>query len=147
MKLKKIPEEKTEHEKRVQIGKRSRRKGSNYERTIAKKLKQKLGVDFVRTPQSGGFAKKSVKADVFRGDIVPADDSVECALHFECKDVKTWSLAKWMEQAEADCPKNKIPVVVFHKFNTSKDYIALPFEEFLSLVPPENIVKIEVSEE
>ena len=108
MKLKKIPEEKTEHEKRVQIGKRSRRKGSNYERTIAKKLKQKLGVDFVRTPQSGGFAKKSVKADVFRGDIVPADDSVECALHFECKDVKTWSLAKWMEQAEADCPKNKI---------------------------------------
>jgi len=58
---------KEENKKR---GKRSKRKGSSYERDIAKKFKEVYKEDLVRTPQSGGFAKKSVKADEFRGDIV-----------------------------------------------------------------------------
>lgn len=128
------------HDDRVRIGKRSKAKGSNYERSVAKKFKSAYSVDMVRTPQSGGFAKKSVKADGFRGDIVPVDSNVELKLHIECKNAKKWSLQNWFNQAESDAPKNKIPVVIFHQYNTSKDYIALRLEDFFSLVPKDFII-------
>ena len=75
--LKKKPTKTATHEDYVKRGKRSRNKGASFERIIAKKFKEFFGVDLVRTPQSGGFAKKSVKADEFRGDIVSADSSKE----------------------------------------------------------------------
>lgn len=131
---KKVQGDKTQHEKRVALGKRSRIKGASFERTIAKILQEHYGIEFVRTPQSGGFAKNAKKAEGFRGDIVPADDSISIKLHVECKNTKTWSLPKWFEQAESDAPKDKIPVVVFHKHNTSKNYIALSLEDFCKLV-------------
>lgn len=121
-------------------GKRSKNKGSSFERTVAKKFKEAYGEELVRTPQSGGFAKKSTKADEFRGDITILDEDKELRLHIECKNAKTWSLPKWFEQAESDCPEGKSPVVVFHKHNTSKNYIALSLDDFLKLVPKENIV-------
>lgn len=131
---KKVESDNKQHEKRVALGKRSRNKGASFERTIAKYLQEKYGIEFVRTPQSGGFAKNAKKAEGFRGDIVPADDSVNIKLHVECKNTKTWSLPKWFEQAESDAPKGKVPVVIFHKHNTSKNYIALSLEDFCELV-------------
>ena len=128
---------------RSQLGKRSKNKGSSYERTVAKKFKSRFGVDLVRTPQSGGFAKKSVKADEFRGDIVPADKGVTLLLHVECKNTKTWSLPAWIKQAEDDCPKDKTPVIVFHQHNSSRDFIALSLEDFFKLVSPECIIKVD----
>jgi len=126
---------------RVRLGKLSKTKGSNFERETAKKFKNAYGVDLVRTPQSGGFAKKSVKADEFRGDIVSADESFELLLHVECKNQKTWSLPAWLKQAEEDCPKGKIPVVIFHKPNSSKNYITLNLDDFLQLFSRESILK------
>ena len=126
---------------RVKLGKRSKRKGSNYERDVAKKFKEAYNVDLVRTPQSGGFHKKSGKADDYRGDIVPANSDVELALHIECKNTKTWSLPSWLKQSESDCPKDKIPVVVFHKHNTTKDYITLSLSDFIRLVDKNKIIK------
>lgn len=128
------------HKERQKLGKRSRNKGSNFERDTAKKFKAAYDADLVRTPQSGGFAKKSVKADEFRGDIVSADEDIELALHIECKNAKTWSLPAWFKQAESDCPKGKKPVVIFHQHGTSQDYIALSLEDFFSLVPRENVL-------
>lgn len=129
-------------------GRRSRNKGSNYERDIAKKFKEHYHVDLVRTPQSGGFAKKSAKADEFRGDIVPADKDVRLNLHIECKNAKTWSLPSWLKQAESDCPKHKTPVVIFHQHNSSKDYICMSLTDFFELVPGdlfiEKIVEVRV---
>lgn len=131
------------HEENVRRGKNSRNKGASYERSIAKLFEKVFGEAFVRTPQSGGFAKnKTAKTDDFRGDIVPVDADVECKLHIECKNTQTWSLPKWFEQAESDCPKSKIPCVVFHKYNTSKNYIALSLDDFLKLVPKDNIIEI-----
>lgn len=131
------------HEKNVKRGKNSRNKGASYERSIAKLLEKVFGEAFVRTPQSGGFAKnKTAKADDFRGDIVPVDADVECKLHIECKNTQTWSLPKWFEQAESDCPKDKIPCVVFHKYKTSKNYIALGLDDFLKLVPKDKVIEI-----
>ena len=134
-------ESKEKHEKNVKRGRNSKHKGANYERSVAKIFEKVFQEAFVRTPQSGGFAKnKTDKADDFRGDIVPVDAEVDCKLHVECKNTKTWSLPKWFNQAESDCPKNKIPCVIFHKFNTSKSYIALDLEHFLSLVDKDKII-------
>lgn len=129
-----------EHEERQRLGKRSKTKGNNFERATAKKFKSAYEEELVRTPQSGGFAKKSAKADDFRGDIVPADEDIELMLHIECKNAKTWSLPKWFSQAQSDCPKGKIPVVVFHQHNTSNDYIALSLEDFFKLVPKDRVI-------
>lgn len=135
-----VKKEETEHEKRVRLGKRSKAKGSNFEREVAKKFKDHYQVDLVRTPQSGGFIKNSLKAEEFRGDIVPADNKIDLMLHIECKNAKTWSLPAWIKQAETDCPKRKTPVVVFHQHGTSKNYIALSLDDFLELVPAEKII-------
>jgi len=139
--LKKLkPTPKAIKENHSRKGRTSRNKGSSFERTIAKVFEKVLGIELVRTPQSGGFAKNKTSAEKFRGDIVPADSTKDLVLHIECKNAKTWSLPKWIAQAESDCPNGKIPVVIFHKHNTSKDYIALNLQDFLSLVGQAAIV-------
>ena len=131
-------------EQRKRIGRRSKAKGSNYERDVAKKFKAQYNEELTRTPQSGGFAKKSSKAEEFRGDIVSLDENVELKLHIECKNAKSWSLPAWFAQAESDCPKGRVPCVIFHKHGTSKDYIALSLEDFFKIVPKEMIIKKKV---
>lgn len=142
----------TELTKKLEQSKRgsgSKRKGATFERKIAKLFKECFNIDLVRTPQSGGFAKKSNKADSFRGDITTVDKNVKFRLHIECKDQKTWKLRDWLNQAEEDCPKGSIPTVIFHKgqvikegkvIDKSGDYIALRLEDFLSLVHKEDII-------
>ena len=138
--LSKAKTEMSESEKRSALGRRSRNKGASFERVVAKIIQAVTGFEFLRTPLSGGFAKNTTKcSEGFRGDIVPADKDVKLSLHIECKNAKSWSLPKWFEQAENDCPKGKVPVVIFHKHGTSKNYIALDLEDFLKLVPSEKI--------
>lgn len=134
---KSLAETKEQNKKR---GKRSRNKGACYERAIAKKFKEFFGVDLVRTPQSGGFAKKSVKANEFRGDIVSADEDIDLQLHIECKNAQTWSLPAWLRQAESDCPDGKKPVVIMHKANSSQDYITLRLEDFFDCVNSDKVI-------
>jgi hypothetical protein len=130
-------------------GKSSRAKGGNYERTIAKKFKDKLDVELKRTPMSGGFAKGSSKASEFRGDIITVDDSIDFKLHIEAKDHKSWSLPKWILQAEEDCPEGRIPVVVFHRrqlnekgkrVQESGDYVCLSLDNFLDIVDRDKVI-------
>lgn len=123
-------------------GRRSKAKGSKYERTIAKKFAEAYpGLELTRTPQSGGFAKKSAKAEEFRGDIVSIDKDIDLAIHIECKDHKTWSLPQWINQATSDCPEGKIPTVIFHKHGTSKDYVCVSLADFFKLVNREQIIQ------
>lgn len=121
-------------EQRKKLGKRSKAKGSNFEREVAKKFKDHYDEELTRTPQSGGFAKKSTKADEFRGDIVALDENVDLVLHIECKNAKTWSLPAWFAQAEGDKPNGKKPIVVFHRHGTSKDYALLNLSDFIDLL-------------
>lgn len=137
----KMTEEEIKKEEYRKRGKKSRNKGANFERAIAKKFKEFFGIDLVRTPQSGGFAKKSVKADEFRGDIVSADADHELMLHVECKNAQSWSLPKWLQQAESDCPEDKKPCVVMHKPNSSQDYIVLKLEDFFKLTSKDKVFK------
>lgn len=141
---------KEKHEEAVKQGRRSKKKGANYEREIAKVFKGKFNVDLTRTPQSGGFAKKSTKADDFRGDIVCLDDTKVLKLHIECKNQKSVSIRKWLKQAIGDCPKDKIPVVIYHLGQIIKDgsikeekmgnYITLKLDDFLDLVKEDCVI-------
>lgn len=133
-------EKKSQKEKLVKQGKNAKRKGGQYERNIAKKFQERYGVELKRTPQSGGFAKKSDKADDYRGDITIVDTKQMLLLHLECKCQKTWSLPKWLKQAEEDCPEDRTPVVIFHQHNSSKDYVSLSLEDFLKLVEKDKVV-------
>lgn len=131
---------KSQKEENIKRGKRAKRKGGQYERDIAKKFQQRYGVELKRTPQSGGFAKKSEKADDYRGDITIVDTKQMLKLHIECKNQKQWQLKQWIEQAESDCPNGRTPIVIFHQHNTSKDYVCVSLEDFLSLVEKNKVV-------
>lgn len=129
-------------------GKSSKAKGSNYERDIAKVFKDKLGIELVRTPMSGGFQKKSEALSV-KGDITNLDHTIEFLLHIECKDHKSWSLPAWLIQAEDDCPKGHIPTVVFHRRQLNKDgkrvqeagdFVALKLEDFLDILDRAKVI-------
>ena len=124
----------------VQRGKRAKRKGSSFERTVAKIFGDKYKVELKRTPQSGGFSKKSEKADDYRGDITIVDNTQMLLLHIEVKNQKTWNLKQWLKQAEDDCPEGRTPVVVFHQHDSSNNYVCLKLEDFLELVPRNKVV-------
>ena len=135
---------------RSKRGKSSKAKGASYERTIAKKFQNVYDVELSRTPQSGGFAKKSEKAEDFRGDIIPVDKDITFKLHIECKDRKNWNIKEWLKQAQEDCPKDRIPIVIMKKANTNQvvgekgnqqDLVVLVLEDFFSLVDKEKIIQ------
>jgi hypothetical protein len=101
-----------------------RSKGSAFERRIAKLFTEKFGVEFKRTPMSGGWTPV--------GDITPKDPTVAGCLPWviECKCRQGWKLESvftkaaeksfldWFAQAERDVKKSGIdkkPMVVFSK--------------------------------
>ena len=104
--------EKEEKKARSRRGRSARAKGASFERTIAKLFQEKYGIEFTRTPMSGGFAKNKDKSEGFKGDIVPVDKTVNLNIHVECKSQKTWKMRDWLKQAKEDCPKDKTPLVI-----------------------------------
>lgn len=141
MALKKVVKKDTQkNPENVQKGKRSKRKGGNYERLLAKLFGEKYGVELKRTPQSGGFAKKSTRADDYRGDITIVDPNNMLKVHIEAKNQKTWQLKSWIEQSESDCPEGRIPIVVFHQHNTGNNYVCMSLDSFFELVPKSKVV-------
>ena len=126
--------EKEEKKARSRRGRSARAKGANFERTIAKLFQEKYGIEFTRTPMSGGFAKNKDKSEGFKGDIVPVDKTVNLNIHVECKSQKTWKMREWLKQAKEDCPKDKTPLVIAGEFRTSNIFVTMPIEGFFALV-------------
>lgn len=126
---------------RMKRGRTAKQKGGSFERTVAKKFQKQYGVELVRTPQSGGFVKKSDKAEQFRGDIITVDKDIKFKLHIEAKNQKTWSLNKWLEQAEEDAPQDTVPMVIFHRHDSNRDFVAVSLEDFFKLVPKNKIME------
>jgi hypothetical protein len=131
-----------------QRGKSSRRKGASYENTIAKVIGEKWGIRLVRTPMSGGFQKSSDNEDI-RGDLSCLDKNTYFKLHPECKKQKTWKLRDWFKQADSDCPKGKIPIVIFHEFQKNvegkreveaEDFVQIRLSDFLEIVDESKII-------
>jgi Holliday junction resolvase len=134
-----------ERSKASKIGSRSRRRGAAYERRIAKLLTDKFGVEFKRTPMSGGWTPV--------GDITPKDPSVASVMPFviECKKREAWRLEgvftpvhkktflAWMAQAEADVAKaggHKVPMVILTK-NLYVDLAMMRVPHFEAFFNPE----------
>lgn len=112
-------------EEKSSIGRRNRSRGFAFERRIAKKFQEfwkpeDENVKFMRTAGSGGSQWKN--SHNMAGDITCTDENFP--LHLELKNSVAWkdfqqclTSPKWVfweyiEQAEKDCPKDKIPVVV-----------------------------------
>lgn len=130
-------------------GKGARVKGATYENTIAKKFLEKFGIKLTRTPMSGGFKKDSTSM-MFKGDLNSMDEDLEFMLHLECKNHATWSLPKWIRQAEDDCPDGHIPVIICHRGQKNEDgkrvqeagdFVMLPLDDFLSIVSKNKILR------
>lgn len=122
------------------MGKRSRDKGAAFENEIAKKFSYAYGLEFRRTPLSGGWAKD---ADIAQGDIVCIDDD-EFPYLIECKKQEGWTFEslftskhswfdKWWGQAVEECPESKEPLLVFSK-NYAPVFIAIPCKLCVGLV-------------
>lgn len=64
------------------------------------------------------------------------EDGEHPKLSIEVKGRETFAPEKFMEQAEINCPKGKVPVVVVHKKRTSykKDIVMIRIEEFKILL-------------
>lgn len=101
------------------MGKYERERGARYERHIAQVLCDH-GYEAERGCQhSGGKDSPDVKHNM-------------SGIHIEAK--KTEHLRIWeaMAQSERDAGENEIPIVVFSR-NYSKDYVAMSFEDFLTI--------------
>lgn len=116
-------------EKQSRAGKASRRKGSNFERKIAKDLAKWWpgNYEFKRTPMSGGSVLK--KGFDMAGDI--CTNAPDWKWHLELKNqpssftglhnffsekAKIWA---WLRQAEGECPIDKNPILIFNRFDMS----------------------------
>ena len=86
------------------------------------------------------YKRIDLTIDDYKGDITIVVTKQMLLLHIECKNQKQWSLPKWIAQAEEDCPEGRTPIVIFHKHNTSKDYVCLSLEDFFSLVEKQKVV-------
>lgn len=131
-------------------GRGSRNKGSTYERTVQKMIKDILGIELERTPLSGGFAKKS-NLDAVKGDLNTLDNDIDFLFHIECKNQKTWGIKGWWRQTIDDCPKGKVPIIVMHQNQENKDgkrvqeaddFVFIRATDFFEIVDKEKVVKI-----
>lgn len=131
-------------------GKRSRDKGNDYERRVAKVFNKKLGTVLVRTPMSGGFHK--AEDSEMKGDLVNLDPDMQFNLQPECKNHKVLRVKDWIKQAEEEAREGKIPVVVFHKhrelehgdrgkmLESAGDYVIISLNDFVEIIDANKVL-------
>lgn len=111
-------------------GKGSRQKGNAYERKIAHIICDFFDLLYEenpRTPRSGG-------GQTIPGDIMKSQELKSMfPFHVECKNQKQLRLMQWIDQAKDDCPSDETPIVVFHRENTSEEYVVIDLRAFLDL--------------
>jgi hypothetical protein len=112
-----------------------REKGAGFERQVAKLLSAWWGVEFHRTPQSGGLHWQ--KDNRVAGDIVaPVEIAVIFPFSIECKKHEDWNfeqvikgtgeIPSWWNQCVNDANNTgKIPLLIFTKNFSPIYYMAL----------------------
>jgi hypothetical protein len=106
------------------MGRKSKQKGSGFERHVAKLFAEITGVEWVRTPMSGGWGKQNTKGDL----IAPIGSGyeyifVECkkgegwdlwsTLFFDCGPMRDW----WEKAVEQANEEHKVPVLIMAQNN------------------------------
>lgn len=91
-----------------------------------------------RNRRSGKAVQKAVNESLGAKNVGlwGGEDGEHPKLSIEVKGRETFAPEKFMEQAEDNCPKGKVPVVVVHKKRTSytKDIVMIRIEEFKILL-------------
>jgi len=116
----------------------SRSKGNRGERILVKKFSSWWGKEFYRTPGSGSFATRGYKHEAMSlaGDVVTTDETFPFCI--ESKNAEGWHLEqlltsprcdiiKWWEQAVAETPEGKIPLLVFTR-NHQPHFFMMPID-------------------
>lgn len=130
---------------RSAIGRRSKRKGSNNERTVTKLLETWWGSgQWSRSPQSGAFGTRAGAEFKANGDIITtAKDWLFCV---ECKQAENWSLDQlltapksaiyqfWQQTVE-ETPKNLVPMLIIGKNHVDR-LVILDESYFSQLIQP-----------
>jgi hypothetical protein len=112
-------------------GRKSKRKGANYEREVAKILNRAFNTNTIRrTPSSGALGIK--------GDLCQLEGNFDLPgtlskFTWECKNQEKLSIWAALRQASQEATGGKIPLVVFTK-NHERNYIALELEDFIGLL-------------
>lgn len=97
----------------------SRQKGARFERTIAHMLREH-GFEAERGVQhQGGKDSPDVKCNLLN-------------THIEAKNVEALNIWNALAQSERDAGDNEMPIVIF-KRNRSKVYVAMGFEDYITL--------------
>lgn len=96
----------------------SRRKGADYEREIARELRD--------------YGYKARRGQQFCGANGDADVVGMDGVHLECKRTERTDLYGWLAQAERDAREGELPVVV-HRKNNSKSLVIMDFDVFMRL--------------
>ena len=104
-------------------GCRSRRKGHDWERVVARRLRDVLGVEARRGLQ-------------YRDGAEAPDIIIEgLPLHIECKAGKRPPILAALEQAERDAAEGAIPVVVV-KADKREPTVTMRLEDWLAVIAP-----------
>jgi hypothetical protein len=101
------------------MGLKSKRKGYSFEHEMEKAFTEATGVQWVRTPRSGGWGKSQTK-----GDLIAPSDSKYASIFVECKKGEgftLWSslfdhigpIWQWWDKAiEQATKESKVPVLL-----------------------------------
>lgn len=118
------------------VGRKSKTKGSTYERTIAKHLTVWWGATFSRVPASGGLHWHS-SMNAFGDIIAPPEAGFPFVI--ECKKREEWTLDNlflnnkeiklWWEQVVHDADESqRVPMLIFSR-NRAEDFVMLPYNQ------------------
>ncbi len=124
---------------RSALGKRNKRKGSANESRFAKMLqemfnKYDLPYTVRRTPRSGGI-REFESSDIMFSRV--HENSVLSQIHFELKDTQHFYIEDWIKEAlikESDSGKNRNPVIIARKPNSSNEYAIMNVDFFVNLL-------------
>ena len=123
------------------MGRMSNIKGAGYERYLAKKIGEKLGIQLDRTPGSGNL---DIKGDLRSHE----DTELKGPLSgwtIEAKKQEKPRIWNWIKQSREEA-KGKKWLLIFSK-NHEKDYATVELDFFLGLLKDSYILKQEIFNE
>ena len=138
---------------------KSSAKGYRYETRVKNLLTEFTGVDFRRTPNSGGWNKTGgavIREESFVGDVISNNSrfkfSVEAKAHYEdfsftaiLVNPNKCLFTSWWEQCVEDAKKHSLLPLLFFKPNKTDDWIAIDNSGILVLGNILDIPNIEIN--
>lgn len=132
------------------VGRKSKRKGKTYERRAAKLLTEYTGVNFRKTPSSGGFNKfggVAIREELFCGDVISdskdfkycieAKNREEFTFESILKNPSTAPFTIWWYQCCDDAKRVSMLPMMFFKPDSQADFIVVRPSDF-----PDNLQKV-----